>query len=111
MDDHPQTQATNSEIAAYATLIRIRKKWALRNIIAVGIVSVVSFSAVIGLTWAFRDRAISSTTTLVVAQLVVFPYVGLVNLVAEYRRLNGILELLDVLERATSKGEPEDRDT
>jgi hypothetical protein len=39
-----------------------------------------------------------------VAILCVFPPIGLVNQAVKHRRLNGVLEPLDVLQRAASKG-------
>jgi hypothetical protein len=110
MDGYPENKAANSRIEQYASLLRIRKKWSLIYTVVAGICSVVSLAAVIGLTWAFRDRAITFTTMLVVI-VCIFPYIGLVNQVAEHRRLNGVLELLDVLERAAGKGTSENQDS
>ena len=109
MDSHPETKVASS-IDQYAGLLGIRKKWALRGIVAVGIVSVVSLVAAGAFVLALRDRAITATTALVVAILCIYPPIQLTIQVVEYRRLNGMLELLDVLERAASEGALESRE-
>lgn len=97
------SKVANSEIAEYVSLLHIRKKWSLIGMVALGIGSVVSLAAAVSLMWALRDKTITSTTMLVVAVLCIYPSIGLVNQVVEYRRLKGVLELLDVLQRAASK--------
>ena len=109
MDSHPETQVANSEIAAYAGLLRIRKKWALIGIVAFGIVFVICSAVLLGMAWTLGDKAVTRLTTLTVVMVFVFPFVWGVHYVAEYRRLNGLLELLDVLQRAASRGELERR--
>ena len=99
-----------NRIAAYASLLRTRKKWALVGSVAFVIVVVISSVALLGMAWTLGDKAMTRLSTLTVVMAFVFPYVGMVNQAAEYRRLKGLLELLDVLERAASKGASENQD-
>jgi hypothetical protein len=111
MEGHPEIKAINSRIEQYASLLRIRKKSALWGIVAGGGFSVVSLAAAIGLMWAFRDRTTTYATMFIMSIFLVYPPLQLMIQGAEYRRLNGVLELLDVLQRATSESAPEDRDS
>ena len=100
MDGHLDARTANDQVAAYTGLLRIRKRSAWRGIVVAGILAVVSLVAAIVLIWAFRDRTITSTTVLLVAVFVVYPPVHLAIAGAEYRRLSGLLELVEVFERA-----------
>ena len=111
MEGHPEIKAVNSRIEQYASLLRIRKKWASIGFVAFLIVFVISTAVLFSMAWTLRDKAVTWLTMLVVPMSFVFPYVWLVNWAAEQRRLKGVLELLDVLQRAAGESAPEDRDS
>ena len=111
MDGYSENKAATSRIGQYAGLLRIRKKWALIGMVAFGICTVVCFAVLFGMAWTLRDKAVTRLSMLSVLMPFVFPYVWLVNQVAEYRRLKDVLELLDVLQRAASESAPENRDS
>ena len=102
MEKHPEIKAADGPIAQYASLLRIRKRWATIGIVALGIVALVSLVAGVGLLWTMRDKPLSSTSVLLEIVLCANPLVVLASQTGEYRRLSGLLELLDVLERQAS---------
>ena len=105
MDGHPDTGSMNDDVTAYANLLCIRKKSALRGIVVAGVFAVVSLAAAIAYVWAFRDRTLTSTNVFPLVLFFVYPPVHLAIQGAEYRRLSGLLELIEVLER-TARMDP-----
>lgn len=96
----------SDHLEQHATLLRIRQKWALR----MAMVYVVLFAVfALGTIVLFSQPDHKSS---IIDHGVVLPYIGLSVALAvqatEYRTLKGTLELLDVLQRATSENWPED---
>jgi hypothetical protein len=100
VDGHLDARAAHDQVAAYAGLLRTRKRQALIGIIALATCTVVSFAVLGSMALTLMDKAMTRLNTLVAIVVLVFPYLGLVQQAAEYRRLGGLLELIDVLERA-----------
>ena len=90
-------------IDQYASMLHDRRKWALRYILTLGVVSVLSAAVSLGMAWAFRHEPVSPLFTLYIALLLISPLFGLVVQAVEYRRLKDTLELLDVVREALSK--------
>jgi hypothetical protein len=90
-------------IDEYASMLHIRRKWALRYVMTLGIVFVLSAAVSLGLAWAFRHEPMSPLFTLYIALLLISPLFGLVVQAVEYRRLKDALELLDVVREALSR--------
>jgi hypothetical protein len=86
-------------IAQYADLLRIRKHWAQIWIVATGIGTLTLLIAGIGLLWTKRLEPVTGVTALLIPVLFIYPLIGLVSQIVEYRRTSGFLELLDALER------------
>jgi hypothetical protein len=87
-------------IEEYASMLHTRRRWALRYILTLGVVFVLSAAVSLGMAWAFRYEPASPLFSLYVALLLISPLFGLVVQAVEYRRLKDTLELLDVLRRA-----------
>ena len=71
------------------------------GIVALGVCALILLIAAFGLLWALRLKPVTSTTVLLVLVLCVYPLMGVVGQIVEYRRASSLLELLDVLERET----------
>ena len=90
---------TERPIEQYVHLLTIRKRQAKIGIVALGIVLGASVSGAFAWLWAMRLRPITGSGLLPVIVLCVYPVFGLVNQLLAYRRINEMLELLDVIER------------
>ena len=98
MDGQLDARVAHDQIAAFAGLLRTRKRQALIGIIALAICTVVSFAVLGGIALTLMDKAMTQLNTLVTIVVLVFPYVGLAQQATEYRRLSGLLELISVFE-------------
>lgn len=97
----------SDRLEEYVSQLRVRKKWALRYTIMLGVILVLSVAVSLGMAWAFGYGQASPLFTLYVAMLVMGPLFGLVIQATEYRRLNETLDLVDVLRLAMRRGLPD----
>lgn len=91
----------SNHLEQYAALLRTRQKWARRNLLVFGGVSVIGALAIIGMILLNQPNYTPSPAIVFLAAIM---YTGalarVIMLATECRMLKSVLELLDVLQRA-----------